>query len=283
MALYSQKDIKIGDKVIKPVLVDSSKFSLFDTWKVIYRTYVAEQEHSYEIMPLEELNPEYYKLRKAQGELIYGSYVHFDEKLYIPYCPYLPSLIVNPKYRKMYIETNEPRGYDPRIRNLKLLAISVLCPLYPNPDAQTEFGLLVLTPDIICILDNNAYTFLERIKDKIEKQNVWHIDENGFYYVNLLGSSNFLFYISDIKDQTLKVIYNNIDHCNFEYNYITNYISTNCNEGKTQKIFTTRTLQKIEYPLSINIDLNNIKSNIIKFSGGLETEDCKWQIKWKLE
>jgi len=280
---YSQKELKIGDSVIKPILVDSSKFNLYGTWKVIYRTYVAERENTYEIIPLEELNQEYYKIRKAQGELIYGNYVYFDEKLYIPYCPYLPSLIINPLYKKMYIETNEARGYEPNIRNLKLLAISVLCPLYQNSKTQEEFGLLVISSDIICILDNNAYTYLKRVEDKIEAQNTWNKDESGFFYVNLLGSSDFLFYISNNEGKTLKVIYNKFDNCNFEYNYITNYISNNCNEGKTQKIFTTRNIQKIEYPLSINIDLQSLKSNTIKFSGGFEKEDCKWQIKWKIE
>jgi hypothetical protein len=45
---YSQKELKIGDSVIKPILVDSSKFNLYGTWKVIYRTYVAERENTYE-------------------------------------------------------------------------------------------------------------------------------------------------------------------------------------------------------------------------------------------
>jgi hypothetical protein len=279
---YSQKEIKIGDRIIKPVLVDTLKFNLFDTWKVIYRTYVAEREHTYEIMPLEKLNPEYYKMRKEQGELIYGSYVHFDEKLYIPYCPYLPSLIINPKYRKLYMETNDIRGYDPRIQNLKLLAISVLCPLYPNPDAQEEFGLFVLTPDIICILDNNAYTYLERVISMDEKRMTWKVDNDGFYIIDFMGSGETQFIYNDSIKKNLNIIFKINDGESFKYNGIYNLLSPNCNESvaKAQRLFPPK---GSFYSFEGEIPLYNLKSPIINIFGSTENQNAKWQIKWRLE
>lgn len=281
--LFSQKEIKIGDSVIRSVLVDSSKFDLFGTWKVIYRTYVAEREHTYEIMPLEELSPENYKRRKTQGELIYGSYVHFDEKLYIPYCPYLPSLIINPKYRKMYMETNDERGYDPHIRGLKLLAVSLYCSLYPNPDAEEEFGLLVLTPDIICILDNNAYTYLERVKNLEEKNKTWKVDNDGFNFVDFMGRGDIQFMYYEIKEKKKLHIFFKINEGeSFKYNSITNLLSTSCNESvaKAERLFPPKGSL---YFLEGKLMLLNLKSPIIRISGSTENQDTKWQVKWKIE
>lgn len=282
--LLAQDGLKIGNRVIKPVVVTLDDFNITGTWKVIHRTYVASKAPTYELRPLEELNTAYYRQRKTQGELIYGSYVHFSDTLYIPYCPYLPSIVVNPEYKKQYVNTiNNPQEYDPRFKCEKILQVDVLCPLKSDPEVQVEFSVLAFNNDLICILSNNANTFLERVTDLKEVNNKWKQDKEGFYYANFMGSSDIELFLPS-KEGKYNIItkYNLENEKILKYIFIENLLSNDCNQRKTNKLFTTRNIPNITYPYETNVVLMNLKSNIIRISGGTEDQSTRWQVKWKI-
>ena len=282
IGLFSQNILSIGNKTIKAEVVNLPNFNLNGTWKVIYRTYVASESNTYELKPLEELNPEYYRQRKIQGELIYGSYVHFRDTIYIPYCPYLPSIVVNPEYKKHYVNTiSNPKDYDPRFKFSQILQVDVLCPLRSDPEMQVEFSVLVFNNDLICILSNNANTFLERVLEIDEINQKWKLENDGFYNVLLIESSDFEIFISNNKASHLIIKYI-IEKEAVKYNFIDNLITTNCNNRKTNKIFTTRNIPNIIYPFETKISLLNLYSSIIRINLGTEDQNTKWQVRWKI-
>lgn len=276
-----QKTIQIGSKVVTTELLDSVEFSFVGTWKVIYRTYVAEREHTFEITPLEQLNTKLYKLRKLQGELIYGTYVSISESLYIPYTAYLPKLILNPIYKKNYIDlvANDHES-DPRWGNQTLLSIDVHCPSRANSEA--EFSIFALTKNMIVIISNNSNTFLERVKNLDEMKNTWKKDLDGYYFMNLMGSSNIEFMV-DNKDMNKKMEleYRPSSNTTFKYNYIENISSNTCNSNASEIIYTTRN-KIIRYPLNIKIPLTNIKSNRININVGTVDQTMTWLVRWKI-
>lgn len=281
---FSQQKINIGNINVTPEIVDSSNFNLNGTWKIMYRTYVAENPHTYSVVPLEQQNSKLYQQRNMQGELIYGCYVHFENALYISYCPYLPSLILNPKFKKTYIDIRVKDGdYDPRLGDRKLLFVKVLCPLYSDIESQSEFSLFVVTSDIICIISNNAYTYLGRVKSMREEKGMWPKDNAGYNTINLIGSSDFEILVPEavIKEGNFKIqVMFDIDKKeDFKYAYVENLNSSNCNDGKTSILFPEKNVMVAH---NGEIFTKNLKSRIIRINGGTKSQETSWRVKWNL-
>ncbi|SMO52733.1 SH3 domain-containing protein [Solitalea koreensis] len=275
---FSQHKIRIGEKIIQPETVNS--FDLCGSWKIIHKDYVAEEERSNFIKPLEYINKSIFSTRKSQGELGYGDYVSFTDSLYLPFSVGLPSLIVNPKYRKQIIKINPEDGdYDPRLGTQKLLSIDVLCPLYLDSETQIEFSILALSSDLICIIYDNTYVYLQRVIGSF----TWHKDKSGFFYANIMGSNDFKIIIPSNKktnNSLLEVLFVDPTKKNLKYAYVENFIASDCNNGKTNILFPPKN-EMVSFD-SCKIPTKNIKSNILRINGGTYNPLDKWQVKWRI-
>jgi hypothetical protein len=142
-----------------------------------------------------------------------------------------------------------------------------------------------LTNNIICILSNNANTFLKLVGNPDESKNKWKKDKDNFNIVELIGSSDFELFIPTDKAYDLKIKYMLTQELTLKYNFIENSLTNNCNSNKikTNKVFTTRNIPNIIYPYETTIPLTGLSSNIIRISGGTENQNTKWQVKWKIE
>ena len=287
-----QTVLKFGKFNVDAKLVNKETFNIYDSWRIIYREYIVEKDNSNDFILLnEKMKDEYleiYNSRRKQGELIYGSIVRISKEAFEPFCPYMDAIVLNPNLKKneKFFDSGE---FDifPQLRGKKMLNIELWCPQKRNIDDDSpDVYIDVLNENLIMISYDNSYTFLERIKNPIEREKQWNIDNYGFNTAKFRGKGeleillnwndvkkddNIFFYMIKRKlgnNNNVFVSYKLAQKSICATSSVNNYIYAQADSLKNQK----------SYALSL------FKSNdqIVKIWGITDSQSEEWEAKWKV-